>query len=311
MELLFKDDTGNVEIKELLGFLDVAIPYKNLKAKIKTATNDVIALIGKATYDLAVTEYKKEAEKNEDLIFAVRYPIAIQAYRKYAPHNDVAHTSEGRLNRLEDNQKSAFQWQVDNDNDALEKSYYEALDDLIIYLDDNIDSWKETDQYKKTKSLFIANSTEFDDIFPIGNSRLLFLKLAPGIRLCENNEIVARVGKELFTSLKADPSTDTEIVQKIKEACVYSSLAWAMRRMSVKLFPEGVLQGFKSERLHGKSQKPAENNEAYAVAYYFEIDKKKVLLELEQLIYEKNKPADEEIQPIKFNADPNQKFINL
>ncbi|NCP84522.1 MAG: hypothetical protein GW823_06420, partial [Bacteroidetes bacterium] len=198
MELLFTDNTGTAELKDLLGFIDVNIPFKNIKGKIKTATNDIINLIGQETYDLAVVEYEKESGADLDFIFAVRYPIAIQAYRKFAPHNDLSHTAAGRLNRLEENQKSPFQWMIDKDDDALERSYYEALDDLIKFLDLNIVSWKATDQYKLTHKLFLNNAFDFDSFFPIGNSRLLLLKLAPGIRLCENKEIKPRIGAELF-----------------------------------------------------------------------------------------------------------------
>lgn len=314
MELLFTDSIANEELKSLLGFLDLNIPFANLKGKIRTATNDVINLIGKETYALAVVEYKKlntDPEKNEDLIFAMRNPIAIQGYRKYAPHNDLSHTTAGRLNRLETNQKSPFQWMIDKDDAALERSYYEALDDLIKYLDENIESWKETDQYKSAHSLFINTANDFDDIFPIGNSRLLLMKLAPGQRRCENKEIKAIIGKELFAALKADPSSNEELVSKIKEATAYYALAWAMRRYSVQLFPEGALQGYKSDRISVNASKPAENNEAYSVAAYFEIDAKETFIEIEQIIKDLNKEPAAVVAPITFESNKENKYLSF
>ena len=310
MELLFTDNTGTAELKDLLGFIDVNIPFKNIKGKIKTATNDIINLIGQETYDLAVVEYEKESGADLDFIFAVRYPIAIQAYRKFAPHNDLSHTAAGRLNRLEENQKSPFQWMIDKDDDALERSYYEALDDLIKFLDLNIVSWKATDQYKLTHKLFLNNAFDFDSFFPIGNSRLLLLKLAPGIRLCENKEIKPRIGAELFAALKEDASEYESLLDKIKEACAYYSLAWAMRRLSVQLFPEGALQGYKSDRLNMKASKPSENNEAYAVAAYFEIDAKNAFDEIESMIYEINKEPTDLVEPMTFIAEKTDSFLN-
>jgi hypothetical protein len=313
MELLFTDEIGNEELKSLLGFLDFDFPFINLKGKLKTATNDIINLIGKTTYELAVAEYKKadgEEGKNDDFIFAVRNAIAIQGYRKFAPHNDVSHTTQGRLNRLETNQKSAFQWQVDKDDAALERSYYEALDDLIKFLDDNITAWKATAEYKLAHNLFIRTAHDFDQFFPIGNSRLLMMKLAPGIRLCENNEIKSRVGKTLFDALKVDSSSNEDLVRKIKEASAYYSLAWAMRRFSVQLFPEGALQGFKSDRLTTNASKPAENNEAYSVAAYFEIDARNAFLEIEQMVTDLNKSESDITEPLTFRLDPNDKFIS-
>lgn len=310
MELLFTDNTGTDELKTLLGFIDIDLPYENIKSKIITATHEVIALIGEATYNLAVVEYNASGG-NADFIFAVRNPIAIQAYRKYAPHNDLSHTNNGRLSRLEDNQKSPFQWQIDKDDAALERSYYEALDNLIKYLDASIAPWKETDQYKATHRLFVSSAFEFDDFFPIGNSRLLLLKLAPGLRRCEQKEIKSRLGKTLFDALQEDSSTQPDLVYKIQEATVYYALAWAMRRLSVQLFPEGVLQGYKSERIHGNATKSAENNEAYQVAAYFEIDYKEAFIEIEQMVYEINKEPTEVQEPITFKTNTNDKYLSL
>lgn len=314
MKLLFEKvaGKGNEELKSLLGFLDLDLKFANIKAKIITATNDVINLIGKETYDLAVAEYEKADDdntKNDDLIFNVRNPIAIQAYKKFAPHNDVSHTNKGRINRIEDKEKTPFEWMINKDNEALERSYYEALDDLIKYLDENIVSWKETDQYKSTHSLFIANAADFDQFFPIGNSRLLVLKLAPGIRQAENNDIKPRIGESLFTALKADPSTNEALVYKIKEVCAYKALAWAMRRLSVQLFPEGVLQGFTSERMTIKATKAPEFNEAFSAAFYFDADAKKALNDLESMITKLNAPLVV-VEPLSPIADIFDKFIS-
>ncbi|MEI6865786.1 DUF6712 family protein [Flavicella sp.] len=311
MELLFNE---TIDIKEIyLSFLDVDIDFNKLKPKLITASNDVIGLIGKEMYALALVEFKKEAaeEKNLDIIFNIANPIAIQAYRKYAPHNDLSHTTKGRLNRVEDNEKSPFQWMIENDNNALERSYYEALDDLIKYLDSSIVSWKETSAYKATHGLFLNSPCDFDTYFPIGNSRLLFLKLAPGIRRAETREIKSRLGSELYTSLKEPANGNEALLDKVREACVYSALAWSMRRLSVQLFPEGVLQGFSSERMTQKATKAPENNEAFAVARYFESDAKDAFLELEVMVTEMNKKEDEQIAPIVFKADSNDGFISI
>lgn len=317
MELLFSSEIGQKELSELLGFLDVDIKYAKLKSKLISASNDVISVIGKEMYAAAVTEYKKaddDAGKNEDLIFSVRYPIAIQAYRKFAPHNDLSHTNKGRINRVEENEKTPFEWMIHLDNIALERSYYEALDDLIKYLDENIDAWKETDAFKKTHNLFIRTADQFDDIFPIGNSRLLMLKLAPGIRKAEDNEIKPRIGKELFEVMKQqlkDNSEDIneELLLKIREACVFYSMAWAMQRMSVQLFPEGVLQGFVSDRMTINSRKPSEKNDAAATAQFFTYDADSLLLKIEDMIAAINAP-DVIVEPITFEADSDNNYLS-
>lgn len=312
MKLLFKDATGNVELKSLLGFLDLDLKFANIKAKIITATNDVINVVGQEMYDLAISEYEKAddaTDKNNDIIFNFQYPIAIQAYRKFAPHNDLSHTNKGRVNRIEDKEKTPFEWMIEKDNQALERSYYEALDDLIRYLEKNIAAWKETDSFKKTHELFITTAAEFDDVFPIGNSRLLLLKLAPGLRKAEDEEIKPRIGAELFTSLKEDASTNVLLVKKIKEAMVYKALAWGMRRLNAQLFPEGVLQGFISDRITMNARKAPEFNEAYTAAHFFEEDSKTVLIDIESIITKLNQIVGEEIAPMIYQSNSDDKYL--
>lgn len=315
MELLFTPQIGNEELAELLGFLDIDIKYKKLSSKLITATNDVIALVGQEMYTLALAEYKKTIDQNNDLIFHMRYPIAIQAYRKFAPHNDVSHTNKGRINRVEENEKTPFEWMIDLDNKALERSYYEALDNLIKYLDKNIDTWKETDAYEKTHNLFLRTAEQFDDFFPIGNSRLILLKLAPGIRKAEDNEIKPRIGSTLFATMKQQLKDNSEeineeLLYKIREACVYRSMAWAMQRLSVQLFPEGVLQGFVSDRMTINARKPSEKSETAATAQYFNADADIVLREIESIIT-KLSAVDIIVEPITFNPDIDDKFLTL
>ena len=317
MELLFSSEIGQTELSNLLGFLDVDIKYEKLKSKLITATNDVITLIGQEMYDLALDHYSKpdtDTEKNTELIFNVRYPIAIQAYRKFAPHNDISHTNKGRVNRVEENEKTPFEWMIDLDNKALERSYYEALDNLIKYLDKSITSWKDTDAYEKTHNLFIRTAEQFDDFFPIGNSRLIMLKLAPGIRKCEKNEILPRIGKELFNTMKQELKDESqnmneELLYSIREACVYRAMAWAMQRLSVQLFPEGVLQAFISDRMTINSRKPSEKSETAATAQYFNADADGVLIDIESIITKLNTP-DVVIEPLTYEADPDNKFLS-
>lgn len=298
------------ELNEYLGFLDVDVEFKELKSKIVYATNDIIDQIGQAIYDLAVAEYEKE---NGDAFFIlhVATPIAIQAYRKYAPQKDVSHTNKGRISRIEENEKTPFDWQIEDSNNALERDYYESLDKLIKYLDVNITAWKQTDQYKKSANLFISNASTFDDLFPIGKSRLLFLKLAPGIRKFQNSDIKKRLGEELCTSLLDGSTTNDALVLKIQDALVAASMAWAYRRYSVQMFPEGVVQSYISDRNSKYASKPGENNEAFIAAQFFEKDYKEYLREIESMVEEINRKPDETIEPLTFKSDPNDKFISM
>lgn len=305
MKLLFQTEgtTGSTELKELLGFIDADLKLKNLIPDIITATNDVIDLVGDEVYKKAIECYNNGTISADDkaFIFAIRYPIAINAYRLYAASNDLAHTSNGRKMRLDENQKQAFEWMIDRDNAALEKRYYRALDDLIKFLDrSKVDDeltttlysiWTNSDAFKATHNLFIRTVADFDKYFTI-SSRLLLIKLAPAISDCEQYKIRPRVGAEKLNVLKQalkentaiTDANDLELIRLIQKASVLYSLSWAMPRLSVQLYPEGVLQHVTSDRATTRGAKPTLKNETQEAAQAFQSDFDLVMLEIEKLL---------------------------
>lgn len=317
MKILFNTTTtaGNTELKELLGFIDADLKLKNLIPDIITATNDVIDLVGIEVYKKATEAYNEGTIADEDkpFIYAIRYPIAVNAYRLHAPSNDLAHTNNGRKMRQDESEKLPFQWMIDNDNAALEKRYYRALDDLIKFLDrskveDELTTtlysiWTNSEAFKATHNLFIRTVKDFDEIFSI-NSRLLLIKLAPGISDCEQYEIRPRVSAEklstLRTALKAGTAitdaTDIELIRLIRKASVAYSFAWAMPRLSVQLYPEGVLQHVTSDRATTRGAKPTLKNETQEAAQAWRLDFERAIQAIETLL--EPPPTIDETTPI-------------
>ncbi|MFL9844750.1 DUF6712 family protein [Flavobacterium rhizosphaerae] len=302
MKLLFNKDgeDGGYEIKQLMGFMDADFEFANLKADIITATNEMIALIGKPLYEEITGFYTDGADEDQEhLIYLTRYPIAVRAYTLYAPSNDVAHTANGRKMRAGEYEKAPWEWMIDRDNEALEKRYYRAQEDLLIYLED-YDGWKSSEQYKRLNRLFIRSAFQFDEFFRI-ESRLILLKLEPGISKCEREDILPRIGKEKFDALKAkvkageDELEDQELLSLIREACAYKALAWAMPRFSVTLFPEGVLQAYTSDRDSRQIKQPAQNMELQAAKQAFLEDAAVALERIEKLMAPPPEPGCEKL----------------
>jgi hypothetical protein len=304
MKLLFK---AGSDIKSLLGYVDSDINFKNLEPDLRTATNDIIDLIGEEIYDKAVELYNNGeiADENKDFLLAIRYPIAVNAYRLMAPTSDVAHTNNGRKARQDDGEKQVFEWMLDRDNAAQEKRYYRALDDLIKYLEKQpLVSplkviWINSEAFKKSHELFIRTVSEFNNFYTI-DSRLLLLKLQPGISDCELYEIRPRIGskfEELKLKLKNEIEItdikDLQLLRLIKRATAYSSLAWAMARFSVQLLPEGILQHYTSDRGTTQSKKPSLKSEVEATRQAFQSDADKALAEIEKMTQPEPEPIDD------------------
>lgn len=295
MKSLFnKNDKGSSELKELLGFLDVDIKYKNLKIDINQATKEVTDVVGKSVYQKAYEIYTKDEELTDEeteYLQAVQLPIAIRGYALYVPNGDISHTNNGRRMRFDETEKQAFEWLLDRDNEALERKYYRSLDSLIEFLEEKDDEWKESEAYQLMKKSLFPTTADFNEFFAI-NSRLLLLKIIPGINQCINKEIRSRLPNEMYEALQNNHSEVPEdVLHEIKASAAYYALAWALPRLSVNMFPDGVLQMYVSERNTTKAKKVPEKNEIAWAKQAFEQDYKLHIAELESLI-KKNNPKD-------------------
>jgi len=336
MKLLFNitdEEISADEIKASLGYTDADLSFKNLLPDISSATALVKKVISKEVYLHLYDFYKDNLEPDGTYIYnyddiesnvlrQTRYPILVKAYSLFAPSNDISHSNEGRRARTSENQKLPWQWQIDADNKEQEKRFYRAMDDLIDLLDDSMPEdyetlseiaqketiyykWVNSIAYKELKSLFVNSLDKFNKVFTIESSLLLH-KLASGLQECEEFEILSRIGKEKFDQLKSsepieDPK-DIQLVKLIHTACVFYSLAWAIPKMSITIFPEGVLQYQVSDRSNTIAKKPAIGNEHEYAAQSFAKSCQMALTLIEELV----KPVPEPLaEPIPFFTPAN------
>lgn len=319
MKLLFNlnNTGGSAEVKRILGFTDADIKFENLKPYVIPATDELIELIGQPLYDSLVGIYEatSASESDADFLLRAQTSILLNAYREFAIDTDLGHTPNGRVNRVEDKQKIAFEWQIERSNRKMERKYYKSLDSLIKFMDANVSGWKTSDAYKATHDLFIRTASQIDLYFNIEDSRLLFLKLVPGIRKAEREEILPRITKTRFDELKNalkenQPISDSYLVEKIQEAVVYKALAWAVLRMSAQLFPEGVLQVADASRLTTSARLAADQQVVGNTAVRFEADAKDALIEIENHIKSLSIIPNQTIAPITPNFDINDNFVD-
>ena len=295
MNILFNKTGVNAssEFKALMGFIDVDIKFQNIKSDVLSATREVVDVVGRDIYNIAFNAYQSGNAEKESLIYHFQLPIAINAYRMYAPNNDIAHTGNGRKMRKTDNETVPFEWMIDRDNEALERKYYRALDELIRFLEETEPDWLQSEAYKKLQQSIFKTTDAFDEFFVI-DSRLLLIKLQPGIRQCLQNDIKPRIGAEKLQLLLAENiSPDLEeLAFVVKAACAYYALSWAMPRLSVNLFPKGIIQGYVAEQQTTQAKSVADGNSLAFAKQYFENDYRQYLARIEEII-KKSLPADE------------------
>lgn len=302
MDLLFTTGSRfSLELKRAIGFIDSDIPELKIKPDLRASTRELINIIGNATYEAIVANYKLAdgtTGKDQTLIEFAQSAVGVPAYALFAPANDLGHSPSGRKMRVSDDEKTPFEWMMARDDDQLQKRALRAIDQLIKYMDESFATWKASDEYLDSFKLFIRSTDEFNEHYQI-DSRLLLLKLKPGINNCERREIAPRIGQELFDTLKekrngtnTDPMTANEksLLSYIQEACVFYALSWGIPRLQINLFPDGILQSVRSDRSTIKGRIVPAGMEVSQTAMLFAKDASRLFIEIESLVKIINPP---------------------
>lgn len=323
--LFNKSNNGQEELKELLGFLYASDNFANIKTDIELAEEDLTELIGQDVYDRAQAYYNNPVPVNEisaKLVKHIQLPVAYYAYHSFAAHTDVSHSQDGRKVIIDpNNEKIAWDWMIDRDDEAILNKAHKTTDRLIAFLEKNADDiteWNESDAQKAVRRLFIPSVKIFNQIFPIDNSRRFFLKLIPFMDEVERKFLKPVLGNR-FDLIKAaieagDTSAYGDLIQRIRIPVAYFTLSIAIRRLSINLLPSGIFQDYISDRLSLKARQPASVNVRTEVAKALQYDGD---LELSSLQKELTKldteAAGETYEPTDMTErmDPDQSFFRL
>ncbi|WP_407402229.1 DUF6712 family protein [Chryseobacterium sp.] len=273
MKILFsKEYDDSSELLELSGLNDADIKITHLWPSLRSATRDIINIIGKDNYQKAVDLY--EAGSNDEFLELVRYPLVLDAFRKFSPLTDIKFTENGRQFRADDHHKAPWEWQINKSDAEMEKAYYASVDELISFITES-EEYDSSEYMLQFTGLYVPNLRVFQDFVHINNSHLLYYKLAPAMRYFEETEIINRVGNK-FAEYKEQ--NNSRIKKLIQNACVHYAMSDGINKLSNQLFPEGLM---KAERT---GRKATNGYDVESTALHYDRIKDSALLSLEQEI---------------------------
>lgn len=293
------------EFKSALGFVDADFKFNKLRADLRTTTNELVKIIGQEVYDEIYGWYIGAPDPDQTaMVEAAQYAVASGAYKLYAPINDLQHGVNGRKMLTSEDSKTPFEHMLVASDDELERRYFRAIDDLLELLDVASATWKASVEYKESHKNIVRTVDEFNEYWTM-NSRLLLIKLSPGIAKAERQEIAPRIGSEAYQALKdkRDATDQTALtalqavlLPLIQEACVYYSLSWGVPRFQATLFPEGILQPVRTDRQTVKGRVGYTGNQVDQAAQLFKRDAEDVFLEIERILKAQEVVDEEEDQ---------------
>lgn len=240
MKILFnKEQEG--EIREVLGISDADIEVAKVWPYLRTASREIYSIIGKENYEICEAEFAEpsENEENQELLDLVKYAVAGYGFKEWAKVADLSFTNNGRMFRRDDHSVGAFEWQINKSDAELDRAYYRALNEVMAFISDS-DTLSSSDFILQFRGLYVPNLSEFQRYVHINDSHYLFFKLAPSLRLCEQREIIGRMGTRFQEYKKIK---DSHIFTLIQNICVYFAMADGIQKYSVQLFPDGLMTG--------------------------------------------------------------------
>lgn len=203
------------EIKFHLGFISASYSFENLHTDLTHATAEFRRKIG-PVYDLVQQYYDQNGgsyqplpddtdewtRKMVSLLHKVQLPIILDAYLAYAPNSDLTHSEKGRQIFVGDNEKPAFEWQLERDENATRNRQQRAIEDLLRWLEENTQEGIPVDMPLD----FAENTAEsFSQVFQQG---YLYISNGKGYLALQDFEVL-------------DPTSIAQLLAGRKLALVY------------------------------------------------------------------------------------------
>ena len=255
-----RNHNGAEELRDLTGNYYANNEFNKIKSDIKVATYHLCKIVGDAVYERALRAYTNQEESGIDegqisdvakLVELVQRPIAIMATLQMYRKNDVSHEDSGRkvVVASDGTDKIPWEWQLDRDDAIHMEEYYQAVEQLIDYLNKTqLKEWMESEQKQLADTLLIRSGREFDKYFPIQSSERMYLLLVGFIREAQIRYIRPAYGADKWDDLLKDRSTpESEVRFAACKATALLSMSFAILRMPLQLIPGGVVRNYMSE----------------------------------------------------------------
>lgn len=246
------------EIKEFLP-IGAGNDFERLKPHIENAENSYVKpLLGSAMYDELQEFYdatypedpSEVQEATKVLLTKVQHATIHLAYFAGFDFLNIQVSDAGFQRTESERTKGLFKYQEDNLKAYFSNAGFNALDDVLVYLEDNIahfGEFKAAVNWTELKSSFLPTVKVVEAIpFNIHSSRLIFLAMKPHVAFVEDTDIRNALGAVIFDEVKAEMVKDapsasvTAILPYIRKPLVYLASALLMEESGAELGEKGL-----------------------------------------------------------------------
>ncbi len=251
-------EDGSKELEALTGQWYASSPFRLIGTEIRFAAGEVARLVGPAVVDEASEAYMDDDKP--ELVAAVRLPVACLALMRYAKLSGVSHESTGRKVKIDDNERTPFEWQIDRDDSAMRERYFRSLDALYTYLETSGNvNWKASAKRTMTGESIVRNIQEFEAVYPIDGSYYVYY-LLQALVIERQRAVIGPFAGDKWASI-ADGSADERALSLARRAAILSAVIVAGTRWSLEVFPLEIARRFSPTYQGNRSNRAAAMDE--------------------------------------------------
>ena len=281
MDLFNKNKDGSKELEELTGQWYTSSPYMLIATEIGFATNEVARLVGSGVVAEAADAYG--CGVSPELVAAVQLPVACLALMRYAKLSGVSHESTGRKVKIDDNERTPFEWQIDRDDSAMRERYFRSLDALYTYLETSgNENWKSSDKRTMTGESIVRNIQEFEAVYPLDGSYYVYY-LLQSLVIERQRAVIGPFAGDKWASI-ADGSADERVLSLARRAAILSAVIVAGTRWSLEVFPLEIARRFSPTYQGNRSNRAASMDEIDWYVGNLKAEVKDALTDLSELL---------------------------
>ena len=248
-------------VNEIKDFLPIGAgnDFNRLKPHIGAAENKYIKpLLGTAMYDELQEFFEADypAEPTEaqvatkNLLEKVQLALINLAYF-FGFDLLNASVSDAGFQRIEsDMKKGLYKYQEDNVKQYFSDTGFNALDDVLVYIEENIayfSDFKSETNWTVLKQAFLPTVKVIEAIpYNIHGSRLIFLALQPQISFIEDTTIKTTLGETIYETVKTEMAKDSPdettiaLLPYIRKPLIYFASAMLMEETGATLENRGL-----------------------------------------------------------------------
>ena len=229
--------------------------------------------------------------------------MACLALMRYAKLSSVSHESTGRKVKIDDNERSPYEWQIDRDDRAMRERYFRALDALYTYLETSgNENWKASAKRTMIGESIVRNIQEFEAVYPIDGSYYVYY-LLQALVIERQRAVIEPFAGDKWASI-TDDSAEPRALSLARRAAILSAVIVAGTRWSLEVFPIEIARRFSPTYQGNKSNRVATMDEIDWYVGNLKSEVKDALTDLSALISEDK--ADPKLLPVN---DRRNKFF--